>query len=200
MTFYRFARGIMYVVAQIRYKYRFIGLENIPENKGLILASNHISNFDPISIGIKIKRQVFFMAKKELYKNPIVGFILKNLGAFPVDRGSGDQSALERAQEVIENGNVLGIFPEGHRSKDGKLLKFKSGAVLIASKTDCEVVPVGIKKGKRNIIRKTMYVIYGKPISNERLHISEAMERSELKAASELLRNEISALLGEITE
>lgn len=196
MSFYRFARAIVRLLGKIMYKYEVSGVENVPLNKGCILASNHVSNFDPITLGVFIKPQVYFMAKRELFKNPVLGYILKHLGAFPVDRGTGDTSAIAQAENIVQSGKVLGIFPEGHRSRDGRLQRGKSGVVLIAASVSCDVIPVGIEYGERLFLRRRARIIYGKPIKSEDFSISEKPERSELKAASGLLMGKIGELLG----
>ncbi|MFZ2538961.1 MAG: lysophospholipid acyltransferase family protein [Oscillospiraceae bacterium] len=195
MSFYKFARGVCLLVMRFGYKIRFYGEENMPTNKGYILASNHVCNIDPLFIGIACKKNVRFMAKAELFKNPILGAILHKVGTFPVSRGTGDHSAIDKAIQVVKCGDVLGIFPEGTRSKDGKLGRAKSGAVVVAAKTGGDIVPVGIKHGEKTLWRRNVDVYYGKPITNEELAITEN-SKTELKAASRLLMENIANLLG----
>lgn len=194
MSFYKFARGICLFVMRFAYKIRFHDEKNMPAVKGYILAANHVTNIDPLFIGIGCKKNVRFMAKIELFKNPILRAILNGVGTFPVSRGTGDHTAIDKAINVVKCGDVLGIFPEGTRSKDGKLGRAKSGAVVVASKTGGDIVPVGIKFGEKALWRRKVDVIYGKPITNEELNIKENA-KSELKAASELLMSRISELL-----
>ena len=141
MSFYNFARQVMILVSRCQYRLEYEGLENIPENGGFILCSNHISMYDPILVAIRVKPQCFFMAKEELFRFKPLAFLIRALGAFPVSRGKGDTGAIEKAAEIVESGGVLAIFPEGHRSKDGKLLKLKSGAVVVASMTGADLLP-----------------------------------------------------------
>ncbi len=195
MSFYKFARGVCLFVMRFGYKIRFHGEENMPTHKGYILASNHVSNIDPLFIGIACKKNVRFMAKVELFKNPILRAILNGVGTFPVSRGTGDHSAIDKAIQVVKSGDVLGIFPEGTRSKDGKLGRAKSGAVVVAAKTGGDIVPVGIKHGEKTLWRRNVDVYYGKPITNQQLAITEN-SKTELKAASRLLMENIASLLG----
>lgn len=167
----------------------------MPSDRGYILASNHKTNFDPLFIGIGCNKNVRFMAKKELFKNPILGAIIKGLGAFPVSRGTGDYGAIEKSIDIVKNGGVLGIFPEGTRSKNGKLGRAKSGAVVVASKTGGDIVPVGIRYGKKTLWRRHIDIYYGKPITSEHLAITNNA-KSEIKAASRLLMSNIAELLG----
>lgn len=197
MSFYNFARQVVLVVAHLRYRLRFEGLEHVPEGRGFILCSNHISMFDPILVAVKIKPQCFFMAKEELFHNKFVAALIRKLGAFPVSRGKGDTAAIDRAVEIVKNGQVLAIFPEGHRSRDGKLLKLKSGAVVVASQTGGEILPCIIKKGKRGLVRRSLTVRYGKVISAGELGITEAHAPSEIRGGNRVLTERLTGLLEE---
>lgn len=195
MSFYKFARNTCLLVMRFAFKIRFHGEENMPQTKGYILAANHVSIVDPLFIGIGCKKNVRFMAKVELFKNPILRTILNWVGTFPVSRGTGDHTAIDKAVAVVERGDVLGIFPEGTRSKDGKLGRAKSGAVVVAAKTGGDIVPVGIRTGEKTLWRRNIDVYYGKPITNEQLAIT-SNSKTELKAASRLLMENIAELLG----
>ena len=87
--------------------------ESFPMNQGVILACNHVSDLDPIMLGIACPAQVHYMAKQELFQIPVLGFVIRKLGAFPVARGKGDTSAINYAVKIVRDGGVLGIFPEG---------------------------------------------------------------------------------------
>ncbi|MEG0693683.1 MAG: lysophospholipid acyltransferase family protein [Oscillospiraceae bacterium] len=195
MSFYKFARRICLFVMRFAFKIRFHDEKNMPQVEGYILAANHVSNIDPLFIGIGCKKNVRFMAKVELFKNPILRAILNGVGTFPVSRGTGDHTAIDKAIAVVKRGDVLGIFPEGTRSKDGKLGRAKSGAVVVAAKTGGDIVPVGIKYGEKTLWRRNIDVYYGKPITNEQLAITDN-SKAELKAASRLLMERIADLLG----
>lgn len=197
MSFYTFGRAVTNAFVHLIYNLKFEGLENVPEDRGFILCSNHISDLDPILVAIRVKPQCFFMAKEELFHIPILGPIVRALGAFPVARGKGDTAAIDRAVEVVNSGHVLAIFPEGTRTKDGKLLKLKSGAIVVASKTGGDLLPCVVKKGKRKFLRRTVTIKYGKVISNETLGITGTAP-SELKQANKLLTATLTGMLEEI--
>ncbi len=174
------------------------GRENEPEQGGYILASNHCSAIDPMIIcqGIR-KHQIHFMAKAELFKIPVLKHVIRWLNAFPVERGTGDTSAVETAIQVIRDKEVLGLFPEGTRSKDGSLLRFKSGLALIAQQTGAPVLPITITYcDPKKSFRSRVVVNYGKLISCEELGIHNAGQQSsgdlsharELKDATRNLR------------
>lgn len=100
--------------------------------------------FDPVFIACFTKRQISFMGKKELFEKPILGWLFRKIGAFPVDREKGDIGALKTAIEILNSNNVMSMFPEGTRSKTGELGEFKRGATLIASRANVPIVPVKI--------------------------------------------------------
>lgn len=195
MSFYTFARGVVYLVSKLLYSVRYEGLEHIPEG-GFILCSNHISQFDPIFVAVKVKPQCFFMAKEELFRFKPLALLIRALGAFPVARGKGDTSAIEHSVELVKSGRVVAIFPEGHRSKTGELLKIKSGAVMVAAEAGCGILPCIIKKGRRRFLRRPVTVRYGPCISKEQLGIIGPTP-SEIRAANRLLTGTLSGLLEE---
>lgn len=150
------------------YNVKFEGKENVPKSKSCVYVSNHRTNADPPLIVLGVKRKFSFMAKEELFKFKPFAVLIKMLGAFPVSRGKGDETAIENSVKAIESGRNLVIFPEGTRSKDGKLGKGKSGAALIAAKAHTDIVPVGIIfEGEKLHFRSKIIVRYGKPISSE---------------------------------
>lgn len=179
----------------LRYKVTYIGRENIPQDGGFIIACNHQSGVDPIILGRGVKRTIHFMAKEELFENEALGIFIKHLNAFPVRRGQGDTTAVEFAEDIVRNGYVLGIFPEGTRSKDFKPARGKSGTALIAKMTGADVLPVSIytsdryKKGTRLTVR------FGKLIKNEEFCFTEEPHSTkELKDATKRIMGDITSL------
>ncbi len=194
MSFYKFAFVVCNAFVRIAFKFRAEGVENLPNDGGYIICSNHRSYLDPVLLGVKIKRRLTFMAKEELFRVKILGPLIKKLGAFPIARGKGDTEAVEFAIDTVKSGKALMLFPEGTRSKDGKLLKLKSGVVVIASRSQGLIVPSAIVfKGKLRFRRKVV-VRYGKPISCEELGLDK-LDRQNLKKAREILTEKISELL-----
>lgn len=193
---YRFGRRVTYWLSLILFRMKFVNLERIPECKGFILASNHRSNFDPIFIAVKAKKAVRYMAKAELFRNPFLGWIVKNLYAFPVERGKGDSGAIQQAGDIIRDGGVLGMFPEGTRSKDGKPLRPRSGVAVIAGQTQADVLPVAVCYGEKLRFRTPVTVRYGNVIPFEELGVDPSSP-STIKAASKRIMDDIVALLGE---
>lgn len=154
------------------FRIEIIGLEHFPKEGSVLLCSNHINNFDPPVVGITAPRPIAFMAKEELFKRPLLRFLLKKLNAFPVKRGMSDREAFRKALHLLKSGQVLGLFPEGTRSKTGKLGKGLAGAGFFALKTQAVVIPCAIIGTYRPF--KKLKVIYGKPIEMEELRESKA--------------------------
>ena len=143
--FYRIMRIIVYPFIRLFIRLESFGMENVPKNKGYILAANHTSIADMFAIAVPVKSQICYMAKEEIFKVPLVKWLFKALGTFAVKRGKGDTEAIDKACEIINNGKVLGIFPEGTRSKTGEIGKAKAGVALIAMQTKADILPVSIK-------------------------------------------------------
>jgi 1-acyl-sn-glycerol-3-phosphate acyltransferase len=135
------------------------GLENLPTEGGIVLAPNYLTNFDVFPIQLVLPRLIFFMGKEELFRQPLMDAVLRRLGGFPVKRGAHDEWAIHHAQEVLQRGLVLGIFPEGKRNLGKGLAPAKSGAARLAIGTGCPVVPVAIQGTQQ------MFKIYSKRIS-----------------------------------
>lgn len=141
--------------------------EKIPSSGPVILASNHISNWDPMVVGSASLRQVRFIAKEELFKIPVVGSMLKAWGAFKVKRGRGDREAIGKSLEVLSNNEVLGIFIEGRRNTKNpeKMIKPQSGAAMLAVKSGAPVIPtLVINSNKLFRSFRRVKVIFGDPI------------------------------------
>ena len=141
---YSLVRFFLYWLFRLVFRCRVCGTENIPATGAVIIASNHIGNFDPPLIGCHIPRRIYFMAKEELFRFPIFADVIRWLGAFPVKRGSADRQAVKRMLEILVAGQVLGVFPEGTRGKNGVLGEPEPGMAMMALKTGTTVVPVAV--------------------------------------------------------
>jgi len=142
--FYSIARAIAWIILKIFWQMKVEGFENIPKKGAVIIASNHVSYLDPAVLVASLNRKIYFIAKKEVFKNTFVSFILKNLNAFSVDRENVDILAFKKAINILREEKVLGTFPEGTRSSNGELQELKLGAIKIAMKTGIPILPVGI--------------------------------------------------------
>ena len=158
-------KWFVWVAMKIAFNVKMEGKENIPKDTNCIFASNHRTNADPPLISCGLKGRHSFMAKEELFENKLFGWLIRNLGAFPVSRGKGDMAVLDMAVERLENGSNLMIFPEGTRSKDGKVHRGHSGAAVIAARSGKPVIPVGIVFGEKLKFRTKIRIKYGEPIN-----------------------------------
>jgi len=166
--FRRILVGSLRILLRFFMKINLIGVENLPAEGPVILASNHQTNYDVFPMQMEIQRPLFFMAKSELYKNLIVAAGLRQVGAFPVHRGQKDQWAIHHAEKVIAHGQVLAMFPEGTRSKGQGLRAGKTGVARLALKMDCPILPVavsGTEKMFRDFPRRSpITIVIGEPI------------------------------------
>ncbi len=121
-------------------KMEVTGLENFPPQGPLILAANHVTSFDVFPMQFALPRPIFFMGKAELFRNPLLDVLLRNLSGFPVNRGEKDQWAMRHAAKVLKHGQTLGMFPEGTRSKGKGLTVAKTGVARLAIEAECPIV------------------------------------------------------------
>ncbi|WP_243386492.1 lysophospholipid acyltransferase family protein [Bacillus kexueae] len=188
-AFYQFAKSVVYAVFKPLYRLEIKGREHFPKDGAVLLCSNHIDNFDPPTVGITSPRPVHFMAKEELFRVPIIKNLIPGLGAFPVKRGLADRDAIRKGLKVLKEGEVLGLFPEGTRSKTGELGKGLQGAGFFALKSNAHVVPCAIIGPYKPF--KKVKVVYGKPID----FTSHREEKISAEQATEIIMNEIRLLL-----
>jgi len=120
------------------------GREHIPPHGGLIVASNHISFWDPPLVGTAVMRELHFLAKEELFRVPVLGPLIRSFNSIPIRRGVADLSGLTKAMEVLRAGRALLMFPEGTRARDGELKAARPGVGMLAVATDARIVPAYI--------------------------------------------------------
>ena len=192
--FYKAAMCACRLFAKLFYPYEVENGNSIPEGMACIVCSNHLSNMDPVFLNITQKRLLHFMAKKELFENKLIGTLITKLGAFPVNRGSDGGKAINMAEELLSQGECIGIFLEGTRSKTGKLGRGHMGAMVVAQQSNVPVVPCCIT-GKKTFIKpfvKTK-ITYGEPISCEELGLVDG-DRRALRNAANLVMERIAQL------
>ncbi|MBQ7502079.1 1-acyl-sn-glycerol-3-phosphate acyltransferase [bacterium] len=172
---YRLLRDIIKGWYKLEYGLKIVGQENIPASGACIAASNHMSLLDPPLVAIAVNtRQVHFVAKKELFQTPVLGAILARCGCMWVDRSSKDGKAVNQAIDMLSRGRLVGIFPEGTRSKDGKLGRCKLGVAFMSLKAGAPILPMclfnTLEAGKRNGLpyRAGLHVRIGKLIPVEK--------------------------------
>lgn len=176
------------------YKVEFEGLDNLERSDGFIIAPNHVSEFDPLFVAMASKRLFYYIAKYELFKNPIMNKALTHLNGFPIIRGKGDMTAINYGIELIRRGEVLCIFPEGTRSADGTPQRAKSGVGYIARYTGADVVPAAIYMENKDKTGSKVIVKFGKAIKNSELGFTDGGKTKENKAAANMIMNRITEL------
>ena len=184
------------------YKFVFrghlIGRENIPQKDSFIMVANHGSLLDPPLLGHALGRNISFMAKSELFKIPILGFVIKACGAYPVKRGIADKNTIKTACKKLSDNNCIGIFIDGTRQKNGRVNKPKQGAALLAFKNQKLLLPVAIVNSHRLIKFKfcipffsKIVIKVGKPIQPP-----QNSSRNDLNSVTILLQDNINNLIG----
>lgn len=172
------------------------GTENIPKGGGYILASNHRLWYDPIMLAFKVKEQVRYMAKAELFEKWYARWLWNGIGAFPVDRGNNDTGAMDHAVDILNRGGVLGIFPEGTRSKTQVPLRAKSGMALFVRTAKVGVLPCAVVFDKDVKFRTTITIKYGKFIPYEEMFgVPEGEKLPSLRKVTDQIMTVITDML-----
>ena len=160
--------AIFWLLFRLLFRLRISGLENVPQG-GAIIAPNHQSFWDIPLVGLALAgRRTHFMAKSELFSNPLFAWTIRTLLAFPVRRGAPDRTAIRYAIDILKQGELLTIFPEGTRSKTGELKAAEAGLTLIAARAQAPIVPVGIKGTRQMFSRENFFpqveIRFGAPL------------------------------------
>lgn len=169
---YGITRIICTVPLTLFFHIRIYGAEHWPRRGPAIIASNHASNLDPCLVGIAFPGQIRWMAKAELWRVPLLGWLVTRLGAFPVHRGEADREAIRRAKQLIREGWIVGMFPEGTRQRQGRLGEPQAGVGMLAMEPGVPVIPVRIR-GHEKILtggclhRPQVTITVGPPVDLE---------------------------------
>jgi len=143
---FKFVQLILRSFMNILYDIEIVGVENVPKEGAVIVCSNHLSNFDPILLGAFLPRHIHFMAKDELFRIPVVGQLIKLLGAFPVNREAVEITSIKHALQTLKEGKALGIFAQGGReSTKLKEDEGKAGVAMFAVRGKAPVLPIGVQ-------------------------------------------------------
>lgn len=184
---FKIGASLSAMICRIFGRWQVIGQENIPREGGVLLCGNHVSYMDPPALAARANgRHVHFMAKLELFQIPLIGRLIKGVGAFPVKRGTADRGALKKAIELLQSGEVVGMFPEGQRSLDGTLLPAEAGVGMIVLRAQVPVIPVALVNTEKllpphaKLLKFTkLRVVYGKPVQLEDLYEKGGREAVE---------------------
>lgn len=192
---YRFGHFVFRIIYRVFFRCRVHGYEHLPQCGPLIICSNHINWQDPLTIGsaLPLHYNIKFMAKEELFRNRFMAFLLKKAGAFPVDRQKADYRAIRHSFRILEGGGVIGLFPEGTRSKTGKLQRLQEGAALIATRSGAPVLPVLVTGpyrlgGPLNVYVGPVFHIAGFDYNRR------DQRKSQLREGSKMIQDKMKAL------
>jgi 1-acyl-sn-glycerol-3-phosphate acyltransferase len=199
-VWYYVLRVFFWVLFHTLWPLRVVGRENVPRKGAAIIVSNHLSMIDPFAVGFGAGRIVNYMAKEELFRNPFVGFIIRRLGAFPVDRSRRDPASIRTALTVLKSGELLGMFPEGTRSTTGELQELRAGAARLAARTRTPIIPAAVYNTHRALPKggfprpARICVAFGRPFE-----LAELYDRNDkgvvMERALDTIRENIEELL-----
>ena len=196
---YKIVSGLfVFPIYRFIFRGNLIGRKNIPENESFIIASNHGSLLDPPFLGHALGLKVSFMAKQELFRIPLLSQIIQACGAYPVKRGIVDKNSIYMATQKLTTNNIVGIFIDGTRQKDGRVNRPKNGAALISAKTKKKLLPVAIINSHR-LIRYKFFIPFfnkvtikiGKPIE-----CPISSKKEDIQITTNLLKNAINKMIG----
>ena len=197
---YRFLYPILSPFFRFLYRIQITGAENEPtDENGFLVCANHLSNRDVVILAASLRHQVCFLAKKELFRVPILSSIIRALGAFPIDRKTADVGALKKSLSLLESNHVIAVYPQGTRKRgiDPRTTEPKSGVGFIVARAGCRVLPVSIQtKGYKIIPFRKTYVTIGKPILPEEMAV-EGRNSAEYVRVSQMI---FSRILGQMRE
>ena len=205
---YLFCFSVCMVAFRIIFSYRSYNKEilrrYITNGRPFVVVANHLSMLDPIFIAMAYGYGPKFsiMGKAELFRNPILAWFFRQLGGFPVERGTGDTAALDKAIEDVKNGQGMIIFPEGTRGNGDEMLRMKSGAFMVAAATGADIIPVRLiyptSTRKLKVFGKVIVKV-GQPLLAEDLNMVEGGKRA-LRAAKVTVKESLETLLKEYND
>jgi len=153
------------------FRYRAWGLDHVPRRGGALLASNHQSFMDPTLVGTPLRRQAYYMTRRTLFDVPVLGWLIRAVNGFPVDRGGVDRAAVRTAVDILARGHILLVFPEGTRTPDGEIKAFRPGFTMLASQAGVPIVPAAVYGAYEAWPRQQVFphpghvhVAYGAPV------------------------------------
>ena len=192
--FYKTIACILRPIVKLLFRFEISGFDKVKNDGKLLLCANHQSFWDIVFLLVFCPVQINFMAKKELFKFKPLGWIFKKMGAFPINRGGSDLSAIKHAEDILNSGGVLGIFPEGTRHPLGAPHKAKAGAAMMALDTRTDILPVAIRYPKKPLLFKKIKINVGEVIKVSSFITDDKFSKSEIKQVTNLITENITNL------
>ncbi len=189
-NFYMTAKALVSGFLKLFWRIKIVGTENVPKEGGCVVCANHIAIRDVVILAVSLPRQLRFLGKAELFRVPLIGFIIKKAGACPVDRGGKDVGAIKTMVSLAKSGEMVSLFPQGTRCPgvNPSSTKIKGGAGMIAFRSGATVLPVCIKtKQNRYRFFEKKEVVIGKPIPNEDFHFENGGSEVYTKASKRIM-------------
>jgi 1-acyl-sn-glycerol-3-phosphate acyltransferase len=179
---WKFAQTLTRVFTTTMFDLKVYGRDNVPDEGGALMVSNHQSVLDPALLGVQLRRPMSYLAKSELWDNPVLGWLITSLNAFPVRQGAGDKGAITETINRLREGHLLNIYPEGSRTEDGELLPIQRGVALVIRKAKVPVIPAVVDgsfgawpKGQLLPGRHPIRVLIGKPIRMDEMDAKDIL-------------------------
>ncbi len=173
---YWFLQTSVALFAPLYFRFRVRGLENVPKQGPALLVANHQSFLDPVMVGLQLKRPIRFLARTTLYRGPLIRFVFDKLCTIPLNRDSASTATIRQATAELRQGHLIGVFPEGTRSQDGRIGPLKPGFIALVRRAKVPVIPVGLAgtgaafpRGAWFLRPKKCRLVYGPPLSPETL-------------------------------
>ncbi len=190
---------IVFPIFRFVFRGRTFGNQNVPQKGPLVVVANHGSHLDPPILGHVLGRPIAFMAKKELFDIPVLNWVIRSCGAYPVNRGGGDRQAIRAAIEKLSSGSAIGLFLDGTRQKDGRINKPMSGAALLAARSGAFLLPVAIINSHRALVRKSflprllpIHICIGQPVPPP-----ATRKKEDLLETTQILQLKINQMIDE---
>jgi 1-acyl-sn-glycerol-3-phosphate acyltransferase len=180
---YELCKGVVSLVGSVVWRTRYFGRENIPAEGAAMIVCNHQSHLDPPLVSVGCPRQIYIMARKTLFDNPVFGRLIRSIHAVPIDRDGVGAAGIKECLKLLKRGEILLIFPEGTRSPNGQVQPFRPGFVTLAARTGAAIVPAAIEGAQRVWPRSRSYPLPGKVFVRygEALSVEEVQQHDPQK-------------------
>ncbi len=196
---WRLCHWPIWLIAKLWLRTTCSGLENLDHTRGGLFLINHQSHLDPLLAAVLLRRPVSYLARDSLFKIPVLGWVLRRSHVIPISREAFRSGSIRQALESMEEGFLVGIFPEGTRSHNSELLPFRPGFLALMRRTNQPVYPVGVSGSRRAFPRGAwfirparIHITYGKPFTPEEL---QQLETGDDAAFCELARQRVAECL-----